>query len=489
MQYYAPTASFFEEKLRLMVRVFTLHHSSNMWITRAILMIIFISIFQGDDVEGSEVSRNHGVSRARRSLVPSRKSQVSICCPPGTYLTTDYSTCSSNSSSPIYDLELPQIFTSKLLPSEKGPDDFEKIYGIPCTFVMYELDWEEPWRDEFYLMEDGRIFINQSRYNPESEYLEIDDYCIGNWMDDNGTSTKVFGCYSLWLDKYFWMLNTCSVLPMPFLAATFLVYVLLPELRNIHGIILMMYIASLFWTKLGISLLRFQVITADNSQTLCTFTGFVVFFWFLSSFFWLNVMCIDIWSTFRGSRVIQSKKKTQRKFILYSIYAWGFPSIMTGSCIIMDYAPNIPENYIKPNIGEYMCWFQDDRAESLYFYFPVSITVICNFSLFVSTTVKIIRHRRQIAKQLNASGSRRHADRQQRFNLYIKLFVVMGINWFFDVVTWTIGHQNHHGWYLEEFLDSIQGVMIFVIFVCKGKIIKRLMWRFQCRRRNENRAV
>jgi G protein-coupled receptor Mth (Methuselah protein) len=85
---------------------------------------------------------------------------------------------------------------------------------------------------------------------------------------------------------------------VPFLIATFLVYALIPELRNIHGKSLMCYVFGLTvgYTSLSISQLHDGL---SIEPVICALLGYVTYFALLLSFFWVNVMCIDIWLTFR----------------------------------------------------------------------------------------------------------------------------------------------------------------------------------------------
>ncbi|XP_063973122.1 G-protein coupled receptor Mth2-like isoform X1 [Diachasmimorpha longicaudata] len=322
-----------------------------MWIARIILVIIYIKW-----VCGSSTNR----TLINRSLMTPPEPKLSICCQSGSFMTPSLDwRCSSNSSKPIHDPEIPPIFTQDLKPSTKKLDDFEKIYGIPCVSELYELLWDDSSGPEtYYLLDNGEILITETTDN--SSVAHVKNYCFASWMGENGTYTKVFACFSQWIDPVYMIFNIILILPIPFLAATFIVYALLPELRNTHGLILMGYISALFWSKLGSSLVRFEIVNKDNCQILCTLTGFIVYFWIVSSFSWLNVMCFDIWSIFRRSPALQccNNGKERRKFILYSLYAWGYPSLMTGICIVMDFEPNISNEITKPKFGERGCWFQ-----------------------------------------------------------------------------------------------------------------------------------
>lgn len=98
-----------------------------------------------------------------------------------------------------------------------------------------------------------------------------------------------------------------------FLLITFLVYVFLPLLQNLHGKTLMCHVASLFVAYACLAAIALtkppdptDTSAEDNSNNEissaggggCKFLGYTTLFSFLAAFSWLNVMCFDIWWTF-----------------------------------------------------------------------------------------------------------------------------------------------------------------------------------------------
>jgi hypothetical protein len=72
-----------------------------------------------------------------------------------------------------------------------------------------------------------------------------------------------------------------------------------------------------------------------------------------------------------------------------------------------------------------------------------------------------------------------------RLNLYLKLFIVMGVNWIMEVVSWAAGGPEYL-WYVTDLGNILQGVLIFVIFVCKERVRRILVRKFcsQCANRS-----
>ncbi|XP_063973107.1 G-protein coupled receptor Mth2-like isoform X3 [Diachasmimorpha longicaudata] len=470
-----------------------------MGIGRIIVVIVCVKCFCGDAVKCNDIGiiskdgsdywnvRNFTrSSRVPRSLGQSEKSKLSICCRPGTFMNSSKNIdCLTNTSNRINDPIVPQIFREDLKPSDKGPQDFQRIYRIPCKHGFYELSSDPPIFDVFYLLENGRIFLNNSQHKLPDAFLEIDDFCLSSWMGETETFTRIIACYPPPRREIPVAYTISLVMSMPFLAATFLVYALLPELRNIHGMTLMLYVASLFSGYMGLIVVQFGAASPWHHKGFCTFSAFIIHFSFLSSFFWLNVMCFDIWWTFGGFRALQGsvKQRERKKFIIYSLYAWGSASLITGVCLIMDFVPSIPDSFIKPRFGETRCWFPDEISKAVYFYGPMGVTVVCNIVLFISTALKILQHKRDTETQLKGIDSRRHDDNKQWFNLYLKLFIVMGINWSMEIISWLLNKDTpQYVWYLTDLANTLQGVIIFIIFVWKDKIRRLLMKRFGCQR-------
>ncbi|KAL0115658.1 hypothetical protein PUN28_010880 [Cardiocondyla obscurior] len=68
----------------------------------------------------------------------------------------------------------------------------------------------------------------------------------------------------------------------------------------------------------------------------------------------------------------------------------------------------------------------------------------------------------------------------REFKMYLKLFIVMGISWIMELISWSISIDLVPAavWYLSDITNALQGVIIFIIFVCRKKIKYLLLKRF-----------
>ncbi|XP_076649672.1 G-protein coupled receptor Mth2 isoform X1 [Halictus rubicundus] len=425
----------------------------------------------------------------QRSVANRDTPLVTLCCPLGNRLTqTGCERVAKNTSDHGNGVRVrfPALYRSEgtfeLLDESPSVETFRFVVVNFCdTGTRYSLSPEDFPEDEYKLLDNGTI------YRPPNDILlNQTDYCLGRFYLDKyevllcGDALSEEPPTNVKFGVPYGMILSC-----PFLLLTFLVYTVVPELGNMHGRTLRGYVGALLVSYMLSAVVQMMP-QHGVSDNVCIAFAFIIQFSFLASFFWLNVMCFDIWWTFGGFRSLQGsvKQRERKKFVIYSIYAWGCASILTSVCAIMDFLPSVPDHFIRPQFGEQSCWFKTDEAKAIYFYVPMGVTVVCNICLFISTALKIVQHKKDTANHLKGVDSRRHDDNKQWFNLYLKLFIVMGINWSMEIVSWLCHNTPTYIWYLTDLTNTLQGVIIFLIFVWKEKIRQLLLKRFRCRGRN-----
>lgn len=211
-------------------------------------------------------------------------------------------------------------------------------------------------------------------------------------------------------------------------------------------------------------------------------------FSFLASFCWLNVMCFDIWWTFGGLRGNNSRGRAQRKkFLMYSLYAWGMPMLMTLVGILSDQMKILP-HYLRPNIGTSSCWFTQlpgVYGEMLFFVGPVTIQLLANIAFFILTAVHCSKVKAEISRVIadpsDPRSKRFHADRTKLI-MNVKLFIVMGISWTMEVVSFFLTRFTNLKWqeqlfYATDVFNCLQGLLIFILFVLKVRVYTALQRR------------
>ncbi|KAM3959026.1 uncharacterized protein ACR2FA_006865 [Aphomia sociella] len=184
------------------------------------------------------------------------------------------------------------------------------------------------------------------------------------------------------------------------------------------------------------------------------------------------------------TRTMQKAKSQRRKFLWYSIYAWGVAVILTLVTFLLDRYP--VTFYLDSNIGNGRCWFeavQNDKSDwphYILFVAPMGIVTCTNFILWVLTArhcarVKAEMHRLQ-AGSVGDRAKRRFRVDQAKYILTGKLWVVMGAGWISELLS-TLAHEPKWLWFVIDLLNELQGVFIFIILICKPKLYRLIRKR------------
>ncbi|XP_072397052.1 G-protein coupled receptor Mth2-like isoform X3 [Diabrotica undecimpunctata] len=363
-----------------------------------------------------------------------------------------------------------KLFNSKLQKLSRNDKYYHEDLKCRSNFTKARIEDFKFTPNGSIFWESGDYYIDQNLFCVELYTVDKTNYflhalvCVSETEITNSYQMPVWG----------------MIISMPFLLLTFLVYLLLPE-RNLHRRALMSYVFTLLAAY--ITLVTIQLYSGQFPDTTCHVLGYLIIFFFLVSFFWMNVMCVDMWLAFSGMRTFLSKKTAERKrFIIYCIYAWGMPIIHVVLVFLINTYGNTVAGY-HPQIGVKRCFLGEGMPTFYYFYLPMAILIGINITLFILTTVRIQKIKRETS-MLKQTDSRRHTyeDDKQKFNLYLKLMFAMGINWITELVSWAVdlifSDTPAFVWYITDFTNAMYGLLIFLIFVFKKKIWRSLKKKF-----------
>ncbi|XP_029177763.1 G-protein coupled receptor Mth2-like isoform X2 [Nylanderia fulva] len=216
--------------------------------------------------------------------------------------------------------------------------------------------------------------------------------------------------------------------------------------------------------------------------------AFLKYFCYMASSSWLIIMSFDMWCTFRGfSSLRRNVTREKRKLIYYTIFAWGCPFMLAILCVSMDIlsAYVIVPSILRPELhfGGH-CWFKGTGPYFLYYYGLSSMCIISSICLSIYTAIKIERLKKETGPCLKDSENKCFNDNKKWFNLYLQLFIVlfiaMGIEWLMITVSLLYENLTIYNiiWYVVNLLDIMQSLCVFVIFVCKKRIMRMLFKRF-----------
>lgn len=242
----------------------------------------------------------------------------------------------------------------------------------------------------------------------------------------------------------------------------FIVYLMLPPLRNVPGKNIMCLTFSLFVAQI----LYLVGVPRTEWFEVCLGLAAAMHYFWLAAFFWMNVLAFDIWRTF-VSRVNKSSEKARTcRFVGYSFYAWFMPALIVAAALVLDFQvfEGIDEIYL-PHYGKDICWIAHRHALLFLFALPLAILLLTNLIFYLATMINICRISRMTDIQ------NRGKDRC-RLCIYVKLSLVMGLTWVFGFLAALLKMELF--WYLFIGFNAFQGVFICFAFVLNKKVFKLL---------------
>ncbi|XP_037817401.1 G-protein coupled receptor Mth2 [Lucilia sericata] len=356
------------------------------------------------------------------------------------------------------------------------PSVFGILRSLDC--LKYRLD-PDAYSDEAHTISerDGSLYVMATKKHYTNGQYCVEKIRNSSWADQKLYTFLCFDSKVVGNDRIRFKVYTIGLLiSCSFYAITLLVYLSIAKLRNLPGKILICLVSSLFTAYLGIAL--GQLMPTPN-DTVCFASGFFIYFCLMAAFSWMNVMCFDIWQTFGSAKKKHGFKKNQTKrFLLYSLYGWGLPTLITAITVTLTKTEVLSEN-IRPNFGHGRCWFTYDSpgsANLLFFSGPIGLLFLINFILFILTLRYCNRVKREIFRMQSSNNEkpvlkRRFFVDKARFAMNTKLFVVMGITWFLELLSIVFyDHKKIFFWAISDSFNVLLGVFVFFIFVFKKRV-------------------
>ncbi|XP_067659278.1 uncharacterized protein [Haliotis asinina] len=372
--------------------------------------------------------------------------------------------------------------------------------------------------DKYILLRNKSIILGERLYNmTEYEYLDessgIIETCVPKSIlqsqSNNDSYLFVQGCdmgFERFIEAEAYMTAVLGRISIVALAIVLLTYGLFPKLRNLPGV-------NTMNLTLALLIAESIFITGEGRAALplvCSVVAILLHYFFLASFFWMNVMSYDVFRTFANKIYVLPQIREKRKYLgKYMLYSWGSPAIIVTICVILHFSKIIPgveigygSHVYEPepedfsvnitsedsnsteddvdNVESLGCWIQNPIASLTAFGAPIVIIFLLNSCLFVKTILCI----RKTAKFTNDHTRRSSVNRRNGRNdvmLYVRMSTVMGFTWifglassivsaFFTPPTVVVCYTEHILGLLFVTFNCSQGLFIFFAFVTKRRV-------------------
>ncbi|XP_040155822.1 probable G-protein coupled receptor Mth-like 11 [Anopheles arabiensis] len=321
---------------------------------------------------------------------------------------------------------------------------------LNCThsYMIFREIEQEVYVDETGSLVDGEFRIQRN------------DYCVAHTHDGESTQPVFIVCFNMAnMDTIATMLISKGIMMLIsvfFLLVTLYIYYIIPDLRETQDKVTSAAVGSLAVFMFLLSLVQLWV--SLTHTPFCTVIAFLMYFFLISYFAWLNMVMANVWKLTVARRW---KIRERSWYILNHIYAITVAVTLTTMVYIYH------SRY--PTLGEISCWFRTEREQSYFVYLPLSVMLSINIFLFVWTSL-----------HLHASGDDLSPDRKKSLRykcmLYLKLFLLSGLIWVFEILSFHMSEglvPQSWFWIIVDAVNCLHGVLIFFVLIVWRQRIKR----------------
>ncbi|KAI9556235.1 hypothetical protein GHT06_018809 [Daphnia sinensis] len=255
--------------------------------------------------------------------------------------------------------------------------------------------------------------------------------------------------------------------------------------QMLTGRILLCHIITLCLTFTCLAIVQLELI--PQGQTACVFMGFTIYWASIASFSWLTVYCFDYYRIFSGS----FKVSNEMLFIPYSAFGWGFPILAVSIATVAQFQSTQlgVSSIFNPNMGLLKCWFADGTSALIFFYIPVGSLLLFDIACFLTllfnpNLMHCWKGKQGLTMRTNRNTSK-DSKQEQDIKMALKLFFITGIPWVFEFAAWLPFYLSKDSFLrvnavyffeISNLLNSLRGVVIFVIFIVFNRDVRRFLW-------------
>jgi len=182
---------------------------------------------------------------------------------------------------------------------------------------------------------------------------------------------------------------------------------------------------ALAWTLLLAHLTFLIGVGRDEVQAVCSTVAAILHYLLLSSFFWLNVMCVDI---FRCFFFVTYRPVAGRLFVHSALYAWGIPALIIALSVGLDEVEEFTSDgsslVLRPCYARGgVCFFSSAGGFGVLFALPVCLLLLVDGLVFAAiifwmrdSRAEAAQRRQETAQQEATNGEQQQGKRQTSLN-------------------------------------------------------------------------
>ena len=248
------------------------------------------------------------------------------------------------------------------------------------------------------------------------------------------------------------------------LVVVLVTYSLLPQLRNVPGVIVMSYSGSLL-VHMAVAMLM-----EVPEGWLCDLVACLYHVSMLSTLLWKCALSFDLVFMLRLKSIKNSSHAARARMLnRYCVVCWLLPAVFVLGFWLLDFFHVFTVGYGSRDLGA--CWFGTAWAQLYLAVLPLGTAWLFNFVCLAMSLRLIYQSGRLVqggeAARPRMGNSHRAADRR-RLLAYARISLLMGLSWVLTFVAAAVNLKEL--WVAAILLDGSQGVHLLLCFVLKRRV-------------------
>uniref|UniRef100_A0A2A4JF49 G-protein coupled receptors family 2 profile 2 domain-containing protein n=1 Tax=Heliothis virescens TaxID=7102 RepID=A0A2A4JF49_HELVI len=427
------------------------------------------------------INDHYHLHKNNRSLCPKNKTCARKCCPLGWGFNETAHTCT-----PLSDVFNPSIWKRhKMMKESKATDELHFLFGHVICTSYHAIKPTTSIR----LQSDGTLMVERTSGMGPGLVFQINQYCMDLFItEDNEIELNAHICYIRNEPRrHFIVVEICLMISCILIILNVIVFALLPVLRPRHRLLIMAYLIS-FLLSFSVKFFEiFLILWKISYRHMCLYFTFIFYFFFISGFFWRNIMCYDMWWTISSKRSLSGQCSDSRvRLFLYFVYGFGMPGVITGIVATLEFSDIENDHPFMPNIQNEGCNALYGYSKAIYQYGPVCLLFCINLILFGLTILKIKKINKETKKVLRSQDSQTHITKndKQWMNLSMKIFIVMliaEVNCIFDFTSRLFPNYQIFC-HLADLNILTVPFIVYLNFKCQGQSWKNIKARYKLKK-------
>ena len=327
----------------------------------------------------------------------------------------------------------------------------ESRLSIPCSHPMFTSEMSIRFDN------GSLVLLNRSIVLTKEQYIVVEDdrilFCADQWIHP---APPTFGLYRHVLSII------CTVISLAGLVLFIVMFTVNPSLHNLPGQCLLFLASSIFVGQLIFALSSVLRV----KSFVCILSAILIHYFYLSSFFWLLIIAIQIHSTFHRPIVNREKSNGENsRLFMSNLLVWSSSAIFILLACLMQWVN--PQSNFSPEYGQIFCSISNGNGILLFFLLPIGCLLFIVVILFVRTLFAI-HHSHTLGKLARVSSS---SSNTSLVFVYARLAALMGLQWVLLLIALAV--RQTWSWLVFEVINSLPGVFICLGFLCSHRLWRR----------------